>query len=75
MPRKKKRSKPDEEHVHLSLRIEDYKVRASAAVNHFVRNPVSWLDMDEKPLYEFETNLEIKAICTYPEDGPATVTS
>jgi hypothetical protein len=67
MPRKKK-TQAEHEHTHLSLRIEDFKVRATAGINHYAHSPqYAWRDTDEEPLYEFGTNVEIKAVCTNPD--------
>jgi hypothetical protein len=70
MPTKKKRrvKKSVEEHTHLALRIDAYKVRAKAGINHYAHTPqYAWRDTQDEPLYEFETDLEIAAVCTYPE--------
>jgi len=69
MARKKKRrsTKPTDEHTHLALRIEDHRVRATAGINHHAYNPqYAWRDTDDEPLYEFETHLEMKAVSTDP---------
>lgn len=69
MPRKKKRrtKSPAEVYTRLSLRIEDYRVRASAGINHYAHNPeYAWRNTEDEPLYEFETHLEITGSCIDP---------
>lgn len=69
MPRKKKgrSTKPADEYTHLSLGIEDHRIRATAGISHHASNPqYAWRDTEDEPLYEFETHLELKAVCTDP---------
>lgn len=71
MPRKKKQrpKKTADEHTHLALRIHGYKVRARAAINHYAHDAkYAWRDTQDEPLYEFETHIEITAVCSYPEE-------
>lgn len=51
------------------LRIDGHDVRAEAAINRDAHSPqYAWRDTQEEPLYEFETHLEISAVCTEPEE-------
>ena len=71
MPRKKKRRtrKAQDEHTHLAIRLNTFKARASAGINHYAHEPkYAWRDTQEEPLYEFETHLELMGTCTYPEE-------
>ena len=67
---KRKRSRrPEDEYTHLALRIEGLKVRSSAGINHFVHAPqYAWRDTQKQSLYEFQTQLEIFAVCFFPEE-------
>lgn len=70
-PRKKRRRsrKPQDERTRLCLRIEDYRARAEAEINHHAHGPqYAFRDTQEEPLYEFQTHLEIFATCHDPED-------
>lgn len=68
MPRREKRSeKSTDEHTHLSLRIEDHRVRAKAGISLYAHNPqYAWRDTQDEPLYQFETHLKLSTICTDP---------
>lgn len=73
MPKKRKKKqrsrKLKEEHTFLGLRLDDYKVRATAGINHYAYDPkYAWHDTDDEPLYEFETHLELSGDCIYPEE-------
>jgi hypothetical protein len=71
MPRKKKRrsrARPVDETTLFVVRVDRYDVRAEAAINRYAHSPeYAWRDTEDEPLYEFETNLEIKGTGTYPE--------
>lgn len=70
MPRKKKRqSKPQYKHTLIAVRVENYEVRADAGVHHYVYQPhYAWRDIDDDPLFEFSTHIEITGASIYPED-------
>jgi hypothetical protein len=71
MPKKKRRirAKHVEEYAHVALRVESYKARVEAALNHYAHNPeYAFRDTEEEPLYHFLAHLEIAAIFTFPED-------
>lgn len=71
MPQKKKRRKrkPKDEPTRLCLRIEDYDARAEAEINHHAHGPqYAFRDTQEETLYEFQTHLEIRALCHDPEE-------
>jgi hypothetical protein len=70
MPRGKKRqSKAEEQHTHLSIRVEGYDANVEAAVNHHVYAPqYAWKPDDDDPLYEFTNRLRIVGRSTYPAD-------
>ena len=66
--KKKRRSKRSADDTHLALSVDGYKVRARAGINHYAHETqYAWRDTQEEPLYEFETDLEVSATCTYPE--------
>jgi hypothetical protein len=69
MPRRKKlqSKKSADEHAHLSLRIENHRVRVSTRINHYVHSPqYAWRDIQDDPVFEFVTHLDIEALCTDP---------
>lgn len=72
MPVRKKRrgrAKPEEEYSLFVLRVDHYDVRAHAGINRYAHaSQYAWRDTEEEPLYEFETDLEIKGTCTYLEN-------
>jgi hypothetical protein len=72
MPPKKKRSsraKPLEEYTRVAMRVNSYKVRAEAALNHNARNAeYAFRDTEDEPLYHFLAHVEIAATCIYPEE-------
>ena len=61
MPRKgKRRSRSDEEHSHLAIRVERHEASVEAGINHNVYAPQSALDLDETdPLHEYTSRLLI----------------
>ena len=72
MPRKKRASRrrnSREEYARVASRVNSYKVRAEAALNHNARNAeYAFRDTEDEPLYHFLAHLEIAATCTYPEE-------
>jgi hypothetical protein len=65
MPRRKKRSsrgKQLEEYARVALRVNSYKVRAEAALNHNARNAeYAFRDTEDEPPYHFLAHVEIGA--------------
>jgi hypothetical protein len=71
MPRKKKRksrARPVDEFTQFVVSVDRYDVRVRSGINRYAHAPqYAWRDTEEEPLYEFETDLEIKGTCTFPE--------
>jgi len=71
MPTKKRRPRanPADDYMQLALRVEDYKARVDASLNHYAHHPeYAFRDTEEEPLYHYLANLEIAATFTFPED-------
>lgn len=67
MPRKRSRKVENDEHTHLTLRVESYDASATAGINFHVFNPQ--LDPDDRdPLYEFNIHITVRAKSTYPDN-------
>jgi hypothetical protein len=70
MPRRSKhQGKPEVEHAHIAIRVEDYDAHVAAAVNHTVYAPqYAWDLNDDDPLYTFTAHLRITGVSVYPEE-------
>lgn len=68
MPARKRRpNKAEEQHTHLTLRIDSYEAGVEAAVNHNVYAPeYAWGSDEEDPVYEFDTRLTITGTSLAP---------
>lgn len=67
--RKRQQKKPVEQHVFLSVRVENYEAETEVSVNHNVYEPqYAWGMDDDDPLYEFVTRLKITGTFLSPEE-------
>lgn len=70
MPARTRRPKnTEEQHTHLSLRIDSYEAGVEAAVSHNVYAPeYAWGSDEADPVYEFDTRLTITATSLAPPE-------
>lgn len=64
--KRRKRTEPD--YAFIAIKVDDYSVRADAGINASLLGSPRFFDNEEKPVHEFETKLEIRGLCTNPED-------
>lgn len=69
MPKKKRTKKsPEATHTQLCIAIDDYDVRVDASLNIDLDSRHSLLSTDESPVYTHSTHIELRGVCTYPEE-------
>ena len=71
MPRGKKSIKGSEQetHTHIVVRVDRFKVRSSAGINHHAREPrYAYHDPADEFLYQFQTHLDIAGTVLDPQD-------
>ena len=61
-----RRKKAVEEYSLVSIRLQNYKARVGASINHRARD--KRYQHDELRVYQFDSYLEIDGVCTYPEN-------
>lgn len=66
MPVKRKNKKKIEEYSFLAIEISGFNTAIDIAINYEVKKSHN-CDVDTK-VYSFDSRLEIKGICSYPED-------
>lgn len=64
----KRRKKKEPDYAFIAIEVDDYSVRVDAGINSSLLGSPRYIDNEEEPVHEFQTNLEITGLCTAPED-------
>ncbi len=64
----KRRKKKEPAYAFITIKVDDYSVRADAGINTSLLGSRRFFDNEEKHVHEFDTKLEITGLCTDPGD-------
>lgn len=64
----KRRKSKEPDYAFITIKVNDYSIRADAGINASLLGSPLFFENGEKPIHEFETKLEISGLCTDPVD-------